>query len=105
MSIKVKLFEDITFSRDEIIGYCQELSNNTPVYPILKDSIFKLRDYQKKMVKTITENRYTILLASRQIGKCCHVDSNITIKNKVTNKIETISIGDFYKRMNLTKEN
>jgi hypothetical protein len=59
---------------------------------------FKLRDYQHKMIDSIVNNRYTIMLASRQIGKCCHVDSNITIKNKVTNKIETISIGDFYKR-------
>ncbi len=30
---------------------------------------FKLHEYQKEMVKAMLENRYTILLASRQVGK------------------------------------
>ena len=30
----------------------------------------KLRDYQKDIIRLYTENRYSILMASRQIGKC-----------------------------------
>jgi len=65
---------------------------------------FKLRNYQHKMIDTIIDNRYTIMLTSRQVGKCCREESMIKIKNKANGKIEEISIGEFYKRLN-KKEN
>jgi len=60
---------------------------------------FKLRDYQYKMIDTIVDNRYTIMLTSRQVGKCIKHNQKIKIKNKSNGKIEEISIGEFYKRM------
>lgn len=64
---------------------------------------FTLRDYQYRMIDSIINNRYTIFCTARQIGKCCHYDSKIKIKNKRSGKIEEISIGDFYERLNEKK--
>lgn len=41
---------------------------------------FNLRDYQHRMVDSIVENRYTIMLCSRQVGKAIFVDTPILTK-------------------------
>jgi hypothetical protein len=60
----------------------------------------KLRDYQNTMLKSFQDNRFSILLASRQIGKtvtssifiawylCFHYDRNVMV---VANKLATTS--------------
>ena len=45
---------------------------------------FNMRDYQKEMVKLYSQERFTITLASRQIGKCLSNKEKIKIKNKIT---------------------
>ena len=35
-------------------------------------------------------------MANTGVGKCCTYDTYITIRNKITNKIERVKIGDFY---------
>lgn len=49
-----------------------------------------LRDYQEDMVNTYLNNRNSVCLAARQVGKCQSVDSLVYINNK------KVSIGQFY---------
>ena len=42
----------------------------------------KLRDYQKKILDLYTKNRFSILMGSRQIGKCFSFNTHIEIKDK-----------------------
>ena len=63
---------------------------------------FKLRGYQEKFIKHITENKYTVVLGPRQNGKCQHINTTVTIRNKMTGLIEKITVGDLYER---TKRN
>ena len=63
---------------------------------------FVLRGYQEKFIKHITDNSFTVCLSSRQSGKCGHINTIVTIRNKMTGLIEKITVGDLYKR---TKEN
>jgi hypothetical protein len=56
----------------------------------------KLRDYQKDILRLYTENRYSILMASRQVGKCFSYDTVLNIKDEITNKIYKICIGKLY---------
>ena len=54
-----------------------------------------LREYQKDIIKLYTENRYSILMASRQIGKCNSFITKVLCKN--IDGTETItSIGSLY---------
>lgn len=56
----------------------------------------KLRSYQKKMLKTFQDNRYVIMMASRQIGKCLLFNSKIELFDTKTNSYYKLSIGSLY---------
>lgn len=51
-----------------------------------------MRDYQKNLVTHFIDNRFSIVLASRQ---CVTGDAKIRIRNKKTGEIENISIAEF----------
>lgn len=55
-----------------------------------------LYDFQKDALKTIHENKFTIIRSPRQSSKCQHFNTNLTIRNKKTGEIKQISIGDFF---------
>jgi hypothetical protein len=54
-----------------------------------------LRDYQKDIIKLYTENRYSILMASRQIGKCLTFNALLNIKDENGNLFK-INLGKLY---------
>jgi hypothetical protein len=62
----------------------------------------ELRDYQKNIIKLINDNRYSIIMASRQSGKCVDPMTIILILDNDDNIIE-IPIGILYYQM-LIKE-
>jgi hypothetical protein len=57
---------------------------------------FDLYECQKKKIKVIHENRKVIVMEGRQQGKCVLGKTLINIKNKKTNQVYTLSIGDFH---------
>jgi hypothetical protein len=59
---------------------------------------FKLHDYQKEMIISMKDNRNTIIATARQVGKCFCINTPITIRNKKTGEIKTLSIGEFHER-------
>jgi hypothetical protein len=58
----------------------------------------KLRDYQFDMINSYLNNRFSIILATRQAGKCVCEDTIIKVRNKETLVIEELSISEFYSR-------
>lgn len=64
---------------------------------------FKLFQYQKNMIKMMQENRFSIHLLPRQMGKCYTKETMITVRNKNTGEIEEISIGDFIEAVKARK--
>jgi hypothetical protein len=57
--------------------------------------IIRLRDYQEEIINSFKANRFNILMASRQIGKCLYPSSQIIIQP--TNEIILNSFIDFSK--------
>ena len=55
-----------------------------------------LRDYQKDMLKDFQDNRFIVMLASRQIGKCLLYNSKINIYDKKRKYYFKLSIGKLY---------
>ena len=68
-------------------------------HPVRGSVPFQLYDYQKEMVLAIHENRSTILLCSRQMGKCVTGNTQITVKSLTG--IENLSIQELALRSNL----
>ena len=60
---------------------------------------FKLYPYQKKMFSHFNDNRFSVVLACRQSGKCGRSNSHIHIRNKETGKEEKITLEDFHERV------
>ena len=54
-----------------------------------------LRDYQKDIIKLYTENRYSILMASRQVGKCLTFNALVNIMDE-NGKIFRVNLGKIY---------
>jgi hypothetical protein len=72
--------------------YCQIKREDGSIGPI------KLRDYQKEIIDLYTKNRYSILMASRQTGKCSSFNVIVTVKIS-DEDIRTISLGELYYAM------
>jgi len=60
----------------------------------------ELYKYQKRLLKAFKNERFNIVLSSRQSGKCLASNTLIKIKNKITGEIEEITIGEFYNKFN-----
>jgi hypothetical protein len=61
----------------------------------------ELYKYQKRLLKAFKNERFNIVLSSRQSGKCLTFNTLIKIKNKKTGEIEEITIGEFYNKFNI----
>ena len=56
----------------------------------------RLYDYQKEIIMKSLLNRRVTVCTSRQAGKCVEKDTLINIRNKKTNEILQITIGEFF---------
>lgn len=56
-------------------------------------------DYQEEIIRVIHENRFTIALTGRQMGKCLIDDTSIKLRNKKTGEIVQSKIGEFFDKI------
>lgn len=56
---------------------------------------FKPFEFQKKIISTMKDSRNTIVVSSRQSGKCVTGNTLIEVKNRKTGKAEIISFDEF----------
>lgn len=56
----------------------------------------KLHPYQKRILRSLRDNRFVCLLSSRQAGKCLKDNTLCKIRNKKTGKIEELTIKQIY---------
>jgi len=96
-------FEEHSYLPEEILELSKCSNNIKPflkhvriVHPDRGKITFKPYKFQKIILKTVKDNRFTCVLCSRQSGKCVYSESLITIRNKITGKIEKVSIGNFF---------
>jgi len=100
-------FKYTTEEQDEIVRCASDVLyfSNKYCHAMTDEGVrkIKLRDYQQDMLKDFQDNRYVIMLASRQIGKtitssifiawyiCFHFDRNIlVIANKMATTTEIV---------------
>lgn len=57
---------------------------------------FKLYPYQEKMMSHFKDNRFSIVLACRQSGKCQSINTRIKVKNKNTGQEYELTMGEFH---------
>jgi hypothetical protein len=77
----------------------------TIVHPTKGEMIIPLLDFQERMLDLYTGNRFSCVLSARQIGKCCHSDTIVSIKDTNSGKIVEISMSDFLEKMSKLENN
>ena len=58
----------------------------------------KLYPFQKQTVQDIQDNRFIVLKAGRQVGKCFFINTIVKIRNTKSGEIFETTIGKFYER-------
>ena len=85
-------WEELSKCKEDILyfayNYCHIQTGDG--VKLLKDTKLGLRDYQEEILNAFVENRYTILMASRQLGKCLDFNTQLEINGS------TITIGELY---------
>jgi len=71
--------------------YCQIKREDGSIGPMI------LRDYQKDIIDLYTKNRFSILMASRQTGKCNSFNVMVLCK-KSDGTTEEVTLGELYFR-------
>lgn len=56
----------------------------------------RLRDYQKEIIDLYTKNRYSILMASRQVGKCIDLSTYVYMLDEKTGEKFTLPLFELY---------
>lgn len=65
--------------------------------------LFHTRDYQERFIHTIMDNRFTISMQPRQVGKCCGGNTKYTVRNKKTGEIYHVTAKEFHERIKKQK--
>src|ERR1035438_8188352 len=110
-SLLKQIGEQINWTPEMIVEY--QRCSKDPIYFIekhvkivhLDEGLvpFVLRDYQKEMVQSIKDNRFSVFATARQTGKCFSLNTPIRIRNKKTGDIVMTTIGDFYEKTKNSK--
>lgn len=56
----------------------------------------ELYEYQKETISSMVDNRFTMMVQSRQSGKCVHINTTVKIRNKKTGQILETTVGELY---------
>jgi len=70
--------------------YCQIKREDGTIGPMT------LRDYQKDIIDLYTQNRFSILMASRQTGKCNSFSTKVLVLDEETKEVYEIPFFEFY---------
>jgi len=57
--------------------------------------------YQKRALRMMRDNRFSLLLFSRQTGKCLKDNTLCKFRNKQTLEIEELTMGEFYNKFSI----
>lgn len=70
-------------------------------HPTKGAMVFQPYEYQIDLARNMHENRLSINLLSRQLGKCCSESTLVTIKNPKSGVMYRIPMGEWYKLLKL----
>lgn len=90
----VKCAQDIHYFTEQ---YCKVKTEDGSIGAI------KLRDYQKDIMDNFVSNRFNILMASRQVGKCNSMNTKLTCSVKMPSGEVSEIIMPFYKLLFMCK--
>ena len=96
--IRKKLFIDKSYSKDELINYCENLITNPPTYPIFNED-YQLRDYQLEAIDLIkSTKKNTIINLPTGTGKNSIIIYSMKVDKKYLILVPRIILMDQLKK-------
>ena len=97
---------EIEFTQEQIEEYvkCSQdplyfIQNYVKVVHVDKGVIpFNMWDFQKEMISTFHNNRFSIVKCPRQVGKCLSINTSIRLRSKATGEIFEMTVGEFHEQ-------
>lgn len=89
-----EIIDEYVRCRDDIVYFAENYCSI--VHIDLGNIKMVPRPYQREMLEVADENRFSIFLLPRQLGKCLGYSTDINIRNRKTNEIVNMSIGEFH---------
>jgi len=102
MQIRTLLDEALCVTLNKSIGmnYIKDARSRFEQYQLREDKIpFLLESFNKATFNGFTRKSLNVFMAGTGIGKCCSKNSMISVRNKKTGEIKSITIGEFYQEM------
>jgi hypothetical protein len=93
------MVKELKKCRDNIVHFAE--NHFTIVNLDRGKETIELYPAQKRVLKSLQNNRFVVLLSSRQAGKCLRSDSEIKIRNKKTGEIECVKLKSFVDLLSL----
>lgn len=94
VSLTKSMFDELKRCRKDPIYF---IENYVKVVHVDRGLIpFKLYPYQKKMIQAYADNRKVITMLFRQAGKCLGINTKVRLRQKSTNNIVEVTLGEFY---------
>jgi len=89
----------VQLNKDIGLNYFENPLERFKFYQTREDKIpFGLDGLNKLTFNGFAKKTLNVFMAGTGIGKCCSKDSMISVRNKKTGEIESITIGDFYEK-------
>jgi len=88
------MVKELKKCRDNIVHFAE--NHFTIVNLDRGKETIELYPAQKRVLKSLQNNRFVVLLSSRQAGKCLKDDTIVRIRNKKTLESKNITVGEFY---------
>lgn len=90
------MIKTLSDCQDDIWFFLEHIKVVHPDRGLIK---FEPYDFQKKILKNLQNHRFNIILASRQSGKCFSFDTKVFLRNKKTQEITEVSVGELFEKM------
>ena len=89
------MVKELKKCRDNIVHFAE--NHFTIVNLDRGKETIELYPAQKRVLKSLQNDRFVVLLSSRQAGKCLKDDTIVRIRDKKTLESKNITVGEFYK--------
>jgi hypothetical protein len=92
-----KQIEDLLKCSDPNDGYLYFIKNFFYIqHPVKGKMLLEPYDYQIRLLQSYHNYTNTVNLCPRQVGKCSFSKTHVTLKNKHTNEVQRMPIGEFF---------
>ena len=96
-------FDECEYSQEQIseLAFCVDyikpfLKHVKIIHPDRGKITFEPYDFQNTILNTVKDERFIVILCSRQSGKCLSYDTTVSVRNKKTGEIRDVSVGDLF---------